>query len=71
MNILVRIFLLGALASGTTDAQAETPGQAPPLAEPPVYDSCYGDRFETDADLNEASPISDEEIALLLNPPAS
>lgn len=34
-------------------------------------EACYGDRYETDADMNEGNTISTEEILRILNPPGS
>ncbi len=36
-----------------------------------VGEACFGDSYETDADMNEGNTISDEEIRRLLNPPRS
>ncbi len=32
---------------------------------------CFGDKYETDEDLNDGNRISDEEIRRILNPPSS
>ena len=36
-----------------------------------VGEACFGDRYETDANMNEGNTISDEEILRLLYPPRS
>ena len=34
----------------------------------PPHDACFGDRYETDEDLNEGNRITEEEILLIVNP---
>ena len=34
-----------------------------------VGEACFGDRYETDNDINEGNRISEEEILRLINPP--
>ena len=36
-----------------------------------VEEDCFGDRYETDNDINEGNTISEEEILRLINPPRS
>ena len=36
-----------------------------------VGETCLGDRYETDNDINEGNRISEEEILRLINPPRS
>ncbi len=36
-----------------------------------VGEACFGDRYESDEDMNEGNTITDEEIRLILNPPRS
>ncbi len=36
-----------------------------------VGEACFGDRYESDNDINEGNRISEEEILLLLNPPGT
>ena len=36
-----------------------------------VGEACFGDRYETDDDINEGNRISEEEILRLINPPNS
>jgi len=36
-----------------------------------VGEACFGDRYETDKDINEGNRISEEEILRLINPPRS
>ena len=36
-----------------------------------VGEACFGDRYETDNDINEGNRISEEEILRLINPPRS
>ena len=36
-----------------------------------VGEACYGDKYETDENMNEGNRITDEEILRLLNPPQS
>ena len=36
-----------------------------------VGEACFGDRYETDDDINEGNRISEEEILRLINPPQS
>ena len=34
-----------------------------------VGEACFGDSYESDADMNEGNTITEEEILLLINPP--
>ncbi|MCH8834556.1 MAG: hypothetical protein IH925_01280 [Proteobacteria bacterium] len=36
-----------------------------------VGEACFGDRYESDDDMNDGNTITDEEIRLILNPPRS
>ena len=36
-----------------------------------VGEACFGDRYESDADMNEGNTITEEEILSILNPPRS
>ncbi len=36
-----------------------------------VGEACFGDRYESDADMNEGNTITEEEILRILNPPRS
>ncbi len=36
-----------------------------------IGEACFGDRYETDNDINEGNRISEEEILRLINPPRS
>ena len=36
-----------------------------------VGEACFGDRYESDEDMNEGNRITDEEIRLILNPLSS
>jgi hypothetical protein len=36
-----------------------------------IHESCFGDRYESDAEMNEGNTITDEEIQRILNPPRS
>lgn len=36
-----------------------------------VGEACFGDRYETDNDINEGNRITEEEILRLINPPRS
>lgn len=65
------------------DGAAEVPEKARTAAEPSIQDiadaiqraaqqdACYGDRYETDADLNEGNRVTDEEILAVINRPQS
>ncbi len=36
-----------------------------------VGEACFGDRYETDEDMNDGNRITEEEILRLINPPRS
>jgi len=72
MKLRTTAFLASLLYSTPVAAQqAEQPQIQSSTEELVVFDACYGDRYESDDDLNEGSRISDEEIQAVLNPPKS
>lgn len=64
-HILTLIFAVIVLAApnawAASDARSMTPAQ-----DNHHGDSCFGDRYESDADLNEGNEISDRELQDLL-----
>lgn len=63
-----------ALSSGTIVQPADQ-GQERSVAsvenDGVVGEACFGDRYESDADMNEGNTITEEEILRILNPPRS
>ncbi len=69
------------LPSGTIAQQADSRGTIAQQADQDretnvvyggvVGEACFGDRYESDEDMNEGNRITDEEIRLILNPPRS
>lgn len=56
------------VATGAAGAEDPAPrGPQTPIPAAPEHESCIGDRFETDADLNRDHGISDREIQDLLD----
>ncbi len=66
LSVLILLLSLPAWAKGDkgppeTVAEVEMRGI--------VGEACFGDRYETDEDMNEGNTISEEEILRLINPP--
>lgn len=36
-----------------------------------LFDACFGDRYESDDDINDGNRITEEEIRQIINPPRS
>ena len=72
MKTLCAVSLALLLFNAPAEAQQVDKDQNQSVAEESfIHDACFGDRYETDEDLNEGSQITDREIQLLLNPPQS
>ena len=74
MRILFILSVLMTVSVLSEGALAEPPieGREQKADDPSPYsDACYGDRYESDNDLNEGNRITDEEINRLLNRPIS
>jgi hypothetical protein len=69
-SVLACAFSLAILtASGAVLAQqSEQPGVAKDAV---IHESCFGDRYESDADMNDGNRVTEEEIRRVLNPPRS
>ncbi len=59
------------LSSGTIAQQADQDRETNVVNDGVVGEACFGDRYESDDDMNEGNTITDEEIRLILNPPRS
>ena len=59
------------LSSGTIAQQADQDRETNVVDDGVVHEACFGDRYESDEDMNEGNTITDEEIRLILNPPRS
>ncbi len=59
------------LASRTIAQQADQDRETNVVMDGVVGEACFGDRYESDEDMNEGNTITDEEIRLILNPPRS
>ncbi len=59
------------LSSRTIAQQADQDRQTNVVNDGVVHEACFGDRYESDEDMNEGNTITDEEIRLILNPPRS
>ncbi len=68
--ILVFLVVLSVLtlSSGTIAQQADQDRETNVVDDDVVHDACFGDRYESDEDMNEGNTITDEEIRLILNP---
>lgn len=60
-----------ALSSRTIAQQADRDRETNVADDGFVGEACFGDRYESDEDMNEGNTITDEEIRLILNPPRS
>ncbi len=60
-----------ALSSRTIAQQADQDRETNVADDAFVGEACFGDRYESDEDMNEGNTITDEEIRLILNPPRS
>ncbi len=59
--------MVAALALAAPTRANPTPEPKTVPNEEPYHDSCFGDRYESDADLNEGNEISDQEIQQLID----
>ena len=59
------------LSSRTIAQQADQDRETSVVNDGIVGEACFGDRYESDDDMNEGNTITDEEIRLILNPPRS
>ncbi len=59
------------LSSRTIAQQADQDRETNVVNIGVVGEACFGDRYESDEDMNEGNTITDEEIRLILNPPRS
>ncbi len=59
------------LSSRTIAQQADQDRETNVANDGFVGEACFGDRYESDEDMNEGNTITDEEIRLILNPPRS
>ncbi len=59
------------LSSRTIAQQADQDRETNVVMDGVVGEACFGDRFESDEDMNDGNTITDEEIRLILNPPRS
>ena len=60
-----------ALSSRTIAQQADQDRETNVADDGFVGEACFGDRYESDDDMNEGNTITDEEIRLILDPPRS
>jgi hypothetical protein len=61
----------GAASAQQSEQPNVTPNNIQNLAPGYVGESCFGDRYESDADMNEGNRITEEEIRRVLDPPRS
>ena len=59
------------LSSRTIAQKADQDRETNVVDDGIVGEACFGDRYESDDDMNEGNTITDEEIRLILNPPRS
>ena len=69
MIILSALVLLLSLPAGATEEKATTESVEDVEMRGLVGEACFGDSYESDADMNEGNTITEEEILLLINPP--
>ncbi len=65
------VFPVLTLSGGTIAQQADQDRETNVVDDGVVHEACFGDRYESDEDMNEGNTITDEEIRLILNPPRS
>jgi len=67
-HMVTSIFVaLAVISTGPATSATETPPQSQPATDLGIFgDSCFGDRYESDADLNEGNGISDQELRDLI-----
>jgi hypothetical protein len=58
-------------AGGSMAQQADHDVQTGMVNDGVTGEACFGDRYESDADMNDGNTITEEEILRLLNPPGS
>ena len=59
------------LSSRTIAQHADQDRETNVVMDGVVGEACFGDRYESDEDMNEGNRITDEEIRLILNPLSS
>ncbi len=69
MIILSALVLLLSLPAGATEEKTTTESIEDVEMRGLVGEACFGDSYESDADMNDGNRISEEEILQLLNPP--
>lgn len=69
MIILSALVLLLSLPVGATEEKTTTESIEDVEMRGLVGEACFGDSYESDADMNDGNRISEEEILQLLNPP--
>ena len=69
MIILSALVLLLSLPAGATEEKITTESIEDVEMRGLVGEACFGDSYESDADMNDGNRISEEEILQLLNPP--
>ena len=71
-NGLCLVALMTVLSGGAwAEGKSLIPEEKDAETQGIVGEACFGDRYETDNDINEGNRISDEEILRLINPPRS
>ncbi len=70
LAVLVVLSVL-TLSSRTIAQQADQDRETNVVYGGVVGEACFGDRYESDEDMNDGNTITDEEIRLILNPPRS
>ncbi len=72
LSALVLLLSLPAWASDEKAAGKKAAVESAADTDTPyLFDACYGDRYESDEDINDGNRITEEEILKLLNPPKS
>lgn len=69
MITLSALVLLLSLPAGATEEKTTTESIEDVEMRGLVGEACFGDSYESDADMNDGNRISEEEILQLLNPP--
>ena len=71
-NGLCLVALMTALSGGAwAEGKSLIPEEKDAEMQGIVGEACFGDRYESDNDINEGNRISEEEILRLINPPRS
>jgi hypothetical protein len=70
-SVIAAVFALSSATFAQSAGQDHDRSVASVENDGGVGEACFGDRYESDADMNEGNTITEEEILRILNPPRS